>query len=223
MSIVTYPEAAMFVGDDLLAADLAFQLTVDAVQTQISDYCNRDFTYARYVEYPRGLGELAGYRAYQLMTQGVYPYVYLRNWPIILVEDVRVDSFGIYDAGSAYDISRFSFTPGNNGDSRLMWSDGLFFSGRFQRITYWAGYLDANGYGALPVPVGVPALPASLRLAVLKVIGAEWEKGSGQAVGSEHIGDYGYSLITQRQDPGLNPMWLDPSIAALLQQHRSYV
>lgn len=175
--IVSYADAATFVGDAALATDAAFQAAHDAAEGFVRLYCRRQFDFARYTV--------------RLIGGDQWSVTLPEN--IITLVEVRLDRYGEFDSSTIADLPRFMI------DGRTLTSlDTIMPLGPWGRaastvqVVFDGGYYDVDDVD----PLHVPKMPADLRRAVMKITASEWRGGSGERFKSETLGEYSYTRET---------------------------
>ena len=195
--IVKYAEAATFLNDATLAADVNFQTVVDAAIAFVQGWCGRTFDFG----------------ARTTTVQGTD--IIVLNEPIATITEIRNDATGAFDATTIEtDLTPFVIEDSDD-TGRIRWTDYAFLARpTYLRIVWQGGYYEADDV----TPGHDPKMPADLRLATFRIIESEWRSGGGPTYQSERLGEYSYTRANARQS-----FPYDDKIAALLEKYQVVV
>jgi hypothetical protein len=162
MDFITDAECATFLG---VTADATLTRIRKAVESDFMKACGRTFERVARTSYLAGYGPRVD-------------FIFLPEWPILAVAEVRIDSSGELGSDTAVaDLVPFKFDTGGD-DPRLIYSGGYFPEGRRTvMVAYTAGYYaqsDADGSHASGKP------PEDLRDKLIEEVVVRYRRGASE-------------------------------------------
>lgn len=160
MDFITAAEVATLPG---ITADATLTRIVAAVEADFMRACGRDFIRESRVSYVAGYGP------------GV-SYVFLPEWPIFAITEIRIDSTGVLDTDSAVeDLTEFVY---ESRSGKVIYTGGWFPEGdRVARFTYEAGYYAQSDTNTAH-EAGKP--PQDLRDALIEEAAVRYRRGGAE-------------------------------------------
>jgi hypothetical protein len=125
MAIVTLAEVKAILGITTAASDTRLQLVIDMVAAAMENECDRVFDSATYTEYYN--------------HEGGHNMLVLRQWPLVTLTSVNVDTSYAWGSGTALTLSDAVTTDTTNG---IVYRRGAFwtYGTRHIKVVYTAGY-----------------------------------------------------------------------------------